>query len=215
MVHRLGSGAAIADWLGDDCPLMSFQGIFSGANAINRARTLEELRTDGRPLVLTWDMHSSYVLVQDVELNYQSANWIKYRLTCLATRTAELSATGDALFQSPASQISAIFDLLTNSGENYPAFQRTSLMELAAGRYDLPPAPALQSASDLLESVRRGFAAADLYVGTQSLETFATASAFSARLIDLAAQARYQAVSLLALNRISEIQITATSGRPV
>ena len=64
MVHRLGSGGAIADWLGDDCPLMSFQGIFSGANAINRARTLEELRTDGRPLVLTWDMQSSFVLVR-------------------------------------------------------------------------------------------------------------------------------------------------------
>ena len=148
-------------------------------------------------------------------MNYQSANWIKYRLTCLATRTPDVSATDDALFQSPTSQISAIFDLLTGNGENYPALQRTSLLVLAAGKYDLPPAPALQSASDLLESVRRGFSAADLYVGTWSLESFATAPAFSARLIDLATQARHQALSLLAFNRIAGIQITAANGRPV
>jgi len=81
-VHRLPGGSRVIDAMGRDEGDISFSGIFTGADATVRARSLDVLRASGLALPLTWDVFFYSVLIAEFRANYQNGWWIPYRVTC-------------------------------------------------------------------------------------------------------------------------------------
>ena len=85
-VHRLPGGARIIDAMGRDDAQITFSGVFSGPNASWRARSLDELRSAGAVLPITWDAFFLSVIISDFQADYQNGWWIPYSITCIVLR---------------------------------------------------------------------------------------------------------------------------------
>ena len=85
-IHRLPGGARVIDALGRDDAELSFAGIFSGTDATLRARAIDELRSAGLPLPLTWNVFFYTVVIASFEADYRAQNWIPYRIRCTVLR---------------------------------------------------------------------------------------------------------------------------------
>ncbi len=85
-IHRLPGGARIIDALGRDDAELSFAGIFSGTDATLRARAIDELRSAGQPLPLTWNVFFYTVIIETFEADYRAEHWIPYRIRCTVLR---------------------------------------------------------------------------------------------------------------------------------
>ena len=85
-VHRLIGGSRIIDTLGRDDADIRFAGVLSGSNATLRARTLDELRTTGLPLALTWDVFYYTVVLTRFDSDYRNGWWIPFRVECTVLR---------------------------------------------------------------------------------------------------------------------------------
>ena len=96
-VHRLPGGTRVIDALGRDDAQISFSGIFTGADATLRARSLDELRVAGSTLSLTWDVLFYTVVISDFHADYRNGWWIPYRVVCtvLQDEASTLLAAGD------------------------------------------------------------------------------------------------------------------------
>ena len=81
-VHRLPGGMRVIDVMGRDDADLRWSGIFSGPLAADRARTLDLLRAQGRPLSLSWDAFFYTVVIARFEADYTRPTWIAYRITC-------------------------------------------------------------------------------------------------------------------------------------
>lgn len=81
-IHRLPGGTRVIDALGRDDSDISFSGTFSGPNASERARSIDEMRVAGAPIPLTWDAFGYSVVINKFEASYRSGWWIPYRLSC-------------------------------------------------------------------------------------------------------------------------------------
>jgi hypothetical protein len=81
-IHRLLGGTRVIDALGRDDSDISFSGTFSGSDASERARSIDEMRVAGVPMPLTWDAFSYSVIINKFEANYRSGWWIPYHLSC-------------------------------------------------------------------------------------------------------------------------------------
>lgn len=82
VTHRLPGGARIIDALGRDDAQISFGGIFTGSDATLRARILDELRSAGTPLPITWDVFFFTVLIAEFHADYRNGWWIPYHIGC-------------------------------------------------------------------------------------------------------------------------------------
>ena len=76
VVHRMASGSSITDSLGNESEVISFQGIFSGRGAIERVRSIENLKSHANSVALVWQAKTVFVVIQDLALNYLSNHWI-------------------------------------------------------------------------------------------------------------------------------------------
>ncbi len=85
-VHRLVGGSRVIDALGRDDAQITFSGIFSGADATWRARTLDDLRATGTALPLTWDVFFYTVIISRFQADYRNGWWIPYRIGCTVLR---------------------------------------------------------------------------------------------------------------------------------
>lgn len=85
-IHRLPGGARVIDALGRDDAELSFAGIFSGTDATLRARAIDELRSAGLPLPLTWNVFFYTVIIDTFEADYRAEHWIPYRIRCTVLR---------------------------------------------------------------------------------------------------------------------------------
>ncbi len=85
-VHQLPTGQRVIDALGRDDAEIVITGIFSGQDATLRARALDEMRSLGATVPLTWDVFFYSVVIRDLQADYQNAYWIPYRLTCTVLR---------------------------------------------------------------------------------------------------------------------------------
>ena len=159
-VHRLGSGRAVADSLGEDCEIVSFRGIFSGVNAVDRIRSVDCLRQQGAPLELRWGSKVLSVIIQQFELDYSSDLWVPYQLCCYVVGSGNLGA--DALVEiiqsSPVTQVSDILGLLQNcllqnSGAGPTSDQSIALVDLATPSYDAPSPQSLGLARKLVDTI--------------------------------------------------------------
>lgn len=107
-VHRLPGGGRVIDAMGRDDAELRWQGVFSGAEAGERARLLDVMRIAGLPLPLSWDAFFYTVLISDLELDYTNPWWIPYRISC----TVVLDATA-AIVDAAVSVATAIGQDLT------------------------------------------------------------------------------------------------------
>lgn len=81
-IHKLLGGARVVDALGRDDANIAFRGTFSGGDATERARALDNLRVLGQPLALIWDVFCFTVLIADFEAEFRSPWWIPFRVSC-------------------------------------------------------------------------------------------------------------------------------------
>ncbi len=85
-IHRLPGGTRVIDALGRDDADLTFAGIFTGSDATLRARAVDELRSLGLPLPLTWDVFFYSVIIDSFQADYRNSNWIPYRISCSVIR---------------------------------------------------------------------------------------------------------------------------------
>jgi hypothetical protein len=102
-VHKLPGGARIIDSLGrDDAPIL-WEGIFTGSNAVDRARVLDVLRAEGGVLPLIWDSYFYSVVISFFEADYRNEFWIPYRIACTVLRDEV-----EAVFEQAASMLAQV-----------------------------------------------------------------------------------------------------------
>jgi hypothetical protein len=94
-VHELPGGARVIDALGRDDADIVFSGIFTGGDAMPRARALDELRALGTVLPLTWDVLTYSVVIRAFAAQYERAEWIPFRIACTVLRD-EAAALAEA-----------------------------------------------------------------------------------------------------------------------
>lgn len=143
-IHRLPGGTRVIDALGRDDANLTFAGIFSGSDATLRARALDELRSVGLPLPLTWDVFFYSVVIDRFEANYQNSHWIPYRISCTVLRDEAA-----ALFESVVSIATAAL-----------ADVSTALASAAVAQIDLADAQSAIFAPGATTSGTAAFAAA-------------------------------------------------------
>jgi|HubBroStandDraft_1064217.scaffolds.fasta_scaffold06338_5 hypothetical protein len=155
VVHRLGSGSSSIDSLGEDTEVVSFRGIFTGTNATARSRMIEQIRSQGTPVNLTWNSKTLSVVIRDFELNYSSNQWITYKLSCYAVNSYNdgVVISTNGAFASADTQINDIVSLLQNTGISPTFDQITAINELATLDFDVAPAGALQTTQALSDSI--------------------------------------------------------------
>jgi hypothetical protein len=103
-VRYLTTGQRVIDTLGPDDATISFAGVLSGPNASARARDIDALRTQGRPLGLSWNTFLYSVIIRSFEADFKNQWWINYRIHCMVLAnpnvggaTTALSAVAEAL----------------------------------------------------------------------------------------------------------------------
>jgi hypothetical protein len=85
-VHRLPGGVRVIDAMGRDDAQIVWSGMFSGANAAERAQMIDLMRVDGAVWPLVWDSFFYSVVVAVFQADYRRANWIPYRIACTVLR---------------------------------------------------------------------------------------------------------------------------------
>jgi hypothetical protein len=83
IVHSLTGGRRTIERLGPDDSEIQFKGIFSGLDAENRARSLNDLRLSGDAVWLTWQSFRRQVIIKSFIADYHNPRWIPYRVSCL------------------------------------------------------------------------------------------------------------------------------------
>jgi len=208
-VHRLTSGRRAIDASGTELQTIMFRGIFSGPGLAGRIKTLEEMRQQGQPLLLTWDFQVADVLIQDFELHYKSHRWVPYRLTleALDFTVSARSIDPDIAWPTSSVRISEIVSLLNNTPFAMPPNVRTSLLQLGAGNYDATPSEALKSVVDFAASIDHALSL-PRNIGISSITR--QNETMNATPLQQMEEFRTEAHLRLSLNRIKEIAVQAT-----
>jgi hypothetical protein len=105
-VHKSAYGTRVIENLGPDESDIQFQGIFSGPQAEDRARALNEVRLSGNPIWLSWNSFKYRVIISRLSLTYRNPSWILYKSTCVIIHQPGAAALQA---QSTQAQIAADF----------------------------------------------------------------------------------------------------------
>ena len=80
-IHKLPGGGRIIDAMGPDDGTVAWRGLFIGPNAAQRARSLDGMRVQGAPQVLSFGDYSFNVIIVHCEYDYQERGAIiNYRV---------------------------------------------------------------------------------------------------------------------------------------
>ena len=82
-VQQLIGGGRAVEALGLDDGKISFSGIFSGSDAVGRAKLLDAARALGAPLPLVWDGFFYTVIIEGFSAEYRKRNLIPFSITCV------------------------------------------------------------------------------------------------------------------------------------
>lgn len=94
-VHRFPGGRRVIDALGRDDWDIAWQGVFTGQDAVARARAIDLMRAEGGLWPLTWGSFFYSVVVARFDADYARDNWIPYRIACTVLRD-EVEAVAEA-----------------------------------------------------------------------------------------------------------------------
>lgn len=86
VVHKLIGGARKIDAMGVDYEPIKWSGKFRGSAAEVRAKLMDYLAAQGKPLTLTWSIYKYTVLIDFFEADYNSPMEIPYSVTCTVVR---------------------------------------------------------------------------------------------------------------------------------
>ena len=80
-IHKLPGGGRIIDAMGPDDGMVAWRGLFIGPNAAQRVRSLDIMRVQGAPQVLSFGDYSFNVIIIHCEYDYQERGTIiSYRI---------------------------------------------------------------------------------------------------------------------------------------
>lgn len=82
-VQPLIGGGRVVQALGLDDGVIAFSGIFSGADAVDRAQLLDTARALGSVLPLVWDGFFYSVVIHAFVAEYRKTNLIPFAVTCV------------------------------------------------------------------------------------------------------------------------------------
>ena len=178
-IHRLPGGTRVIDSLGRDDANLTFVGIFTGSDATLRARAVDELRSLGLPLPLTWDTFFYSVIIDSFQADYLNSNWIPYRISCTVIRD----------------EASALVETVASLGIAALADVSTALASAAVADIDLSGAQSAIAASGATTSGTAAFATAQssLASAQAELDTSLTASEASLATADFAGSSTAEA----------------------
>ena len=118
-VHKLPGGARVIDSMGRDDLDINWHGILEGPNATPRALQIDQIRIQGLPVQLSWDMLGWTVVVKRFVANYVHRNWIPYEISCVV------------LLDNSTSAQSNVFNLLPQSVQDDLNSALSTVMPLA------------------------------------------------------------------------------------
>jgi hypothetical protein len=107
-VHQLIGGKRIIDSLGASDSTISWSGLFTGIDALNRSQYIDTLRKNGGQLPLTYDNFSYIVMIKSFDAKYMRGYWIPYTITLEVV--ADL--TTPVVVALPAGYLDTIFNLI-------------------------------------------------------------------------------------------------------
>ena len=113
-IHQLPGGTRVIDALGRDDANLTFVGIFTGSDATLRARAVDELRSLGLPLPLTWDVFFYSVIIDSFQADYLNSHWIPYRISCTVIRD-EASALIETALSLAASTLADVSSAIASA----------------------------------------------------------------------------------------------------
>lgn len=103
-VHELVGGTRVVDAMGRQDHPLEWQGRFQGQDATPRARYLDFLRIQGKPLELTWWEFRYRVVIAEYEAEFERFYQIPYRIRCVVvedlaspTRASTLDSIDSAI----------------------------------------------------------------------------------------------------------------------
>ena len=82
-VHEMVGGERVVDAMGRSESMISWSGLFFGDGAVDRARFLDTLRSDGQPLDFQYGEFYYTVLIKSFEAQFQRSNKVPYTLSLL------------------------------------------------------------------------------------------------------------------------------------
>jgi hypothetical protein len=92
--HELVGGVRVLDSMGAFDDSITWSGLFTGKEALPRARQLDQMRRAGAQLTLTWSEFSFPVAIETFQAEYERFYQIPYVITCKIAQTAS-AASGD------------------------------------------------------------------------------------------------------------------------
>lgn len=183
-LHRLPGGSRTIDALGRDDAQIGFCGIFTGADATLRARSIDALRVAGAALPLTWDVLFYTVLISEFLVDYRMSWWIPYRIVCTVLRD-EASALVQpvvSLANAALADISAATGYASNTTVDLSSLAATLSDPAATTRGTLAYAAAQSSLSEAQTSISSSIATAGATLAGTSVSDSSSAEAGAARL---------------------------------
>ncbi len=117
-VHRLPGGRRVIDALGRDDADIAWTGVFTGADAVLRARAIDLMRASGRIWPLSWGSFFYSVAVSRFEASYERENWIPYRIACTVLRdeAGAVAEAGLSLAEGVLADVAGLADFPSLSG---------------------------------------------------------------------------------------------------
>ena len=162
-VHKLLGGGRVIDTMGRDDSALSWSGILSGADAGDRARTLDAMRAAGGVLALAWDAFCYSVVITQLDLDYCSPWWIRYKIECTVLSDLAQSASvyapdvvgsilADLGMASGALGLSSILAEAAVAGALLPGAGGVAAVTLGLSQVQAGIAPAIASAEQSLSA---------------------------------------------------------------
>lgn len=169
-IHKYIGGSRVIDAMGPDDAPIPWSGQFRGFQARDRARTLDLMRRQGLPLVLSWDVFTYRVVISEFTADFQAPFEIPYRITCeIASDEASqvYFANAPSIASSISSGLSDALGISIDSEVLAPIVTaaRSSVESLATnGRLDLEGLSSTAMAG-LRTSIGSAVSAVDSYTG--------------------------------------------------
>lgn len=113
ITHKLIGGTRIVDAMGPDDADITWSGRFQGADATQKAITLDQLRKAGAQLPLTIDTQFYTVVIRKFEFDYERFYQILYRITCLVVSSVGGASTPTATLDAVVASDMALVGTLT------------------------------------------------------------------------------------------------------
>jgi len=181
-VHQLNGGTRVIDVLGRDDAEIQVTGIFTGADATRRARQIDEFRSAGISLPLTWDVFFYTVFVKEFQADYRNGWWLPYsaRFTVLRDEAAAVAEEIVSLTADISADASAALTLAAQAGLGLSLGSATvpSLQDLASAQLQI---------SSTLTSVEAGWNSNGINNATSATEGILAIESTASASQDLAA----------------------------